>query len=100
MGGAPNVFAARPKAGFAYTKGTPKKFIRSDLERPVTREFCSECGTQVTTLPKGFPAVVIKDGTLDDPALFSGPEVAIYTIDYQSFHQIPQGMPSFERLPR
>jgi hypothetical protein len=36
-GGAPNVFVAMPKAGFAYTKGTPKKFTRTDLERPVTR---------------------------------------------------------------
>jgi hypothetical protein len=42
---------------------------------------------------------VIKVGTLDDPTVFSGPEMAIYTVDKQSFHQIPQGLPSFERLP-
>jgi hypothetical protein len=26
--------------------------------------------------------------------------MAIYTIDKQDFHQIPDGMPSFERLPK
>ena len=98
-GGAPNVFVAMPIAGFTYTKGTPRKFTRSDLERPVTREFCAECGTHVVTRPPGFPAVVVKVGTLDNPGLFSGPDLAIYTVDKQSFHQIPQGLKSFERLP-
>ena len=37
--------------------------------------------------------------TLDDPSLFGGPEMAIFTIDMQSFHQIPEGVPSFERTP-
>jgi hypothetical protein len=43
--------------------------------------------------------VVIKVGTLDDPAQIM-PQVAIYTIDKQPFHHIPEGMPSFERLPQ
>ena len=98
-GGAPNVILVMPTAGLRYTKGTPKTYTRSDLERPVTREFCAECGTHVVTRPPGFPAVVIKVGTLDDPSLFSGPDLAIYTVDKQSFHQITQGLPSFERLP-
>ena len=38
-GGAPNMFIVMPQAGFAYTKGAPKQFTRSDLEKPVTREF-------------------------------------------------------------
>lgn len=97
-GGAPNLFMAIPVAGFSFTKGAPKQFARKDLERPVTREFCPECGTHVTTRPQGFPAVIIKVGTLDDPTQFT-PKVAIYTIDKQAFHQIPEGMPSFERLP-
>jgi hypothetical protein len=98
-GGAPNVFVAMPIAGFSYTKRTPKKFSRSDLERPVTREFCGECGTHVVTRAPGFPAAVIKVGTLDDASQFSGPDLAIYTVDKQSYHQIPQGIPTFERMP-
>jgi hypothetical protein len=98
-GGSPNVFIAMPVGGFSYTKGTPKQFKRSDLERPVTREFCPDCGTHVVTRPQGFPAVIIKVGTLDDPKQFGGPQMAIYTIDKQSFHQIPEGLRTFERLP-
>ena len=44
-GGAPNMFVVMPSAGFAYTKGAPKQFTRGDLENPVTREFCPDCGT-------------------------------------------------------
>src|SRR3984957_7206001 len=66
-GGAPNVFVAMPIAGFSYTKGTPKKFSRTDLERPVPAEFCADCGPHIVTRAPGFPAVVIKVGTLDDP---------------------------------
>jgi hypothetical protein len=98
-GGGPNMFIAMPVNGFSYTKGQPKLFTRTDLERPVTREFCPDCGTHMATRVPGLPAVVLKVGTLDDPALFDGPQAAIYTIDKQPFHQIPAGLPAFERLP-
>ena len=97
-GGAPNLFLAVPVAALRYTKGAPKQFKRSDLERPVTREFCAECGTHMATRPNR-PIVVIKVGTLDDPKQFGAPKLAIYTIDKQAFHQIPDGIPTFERLP-
>ena len=97
-GGAPNMFIAMPIAGFKYTKGEPKKFARKDLDKPVTREFCPECGTHMVTRPQGFPAVILKVGTLDDPKQYD-PKLAIYTIDKQAWHQIPQGLPTFERLP-
>jgi hypothetical protein len=98
-GGSPNMFVLMPDGGFAYSKGTPKQFKRSDLERPVTREFCPECGTHLTTRVPGLPAVVVKVGTLDDPTQFGTPQMAIYTCDKQAFHQIPDGMATFERLP-
>lgn len=98
-GGAPNMFVVMPSAGFAYTKGAPKQFTRSDLENPVTREFCPDCGTHMATRPPGRPVIVVKVGTLDDPKLYGGPQMAIFTIDRQPFHQIPEGLPSFERMP-
>jgi len=98
-GGSPNMFMAMPIAGFTYTKGAPKQFKRADLERPVTREFCAECGTHLATRPPGFPAVIVKVGTLDDPGQFEGPLMAIYTVDRRSFHHIADGLPAFERLP-
>ena len=94
------MFVVMPSAGFAYTKGAPKQFTRGDLENPVTREFCPDCGTHVVTRPPGRPAVVVKVGTLDDPSLFGGPQIAIYTVDKQAFHHVPDGMPAFERLPQ
>ena len=98
-GGSPNMFVLMPTDSFGYTKGTPKQFSRSDLEHPVTREFCAECGTHIITRPVGLPAVVVKVGTLDDPTQFGTSQMAIYTVDKQDFHQIPQGLPTFERLP-
>ena len=98
-GGAPNLFLLMPPEQFRYTSGAPKQFARKNLERPVTREFCSECGTHLTTRRPGLPAVILKVGTLDDPGIFGGPRMAIFTIDKQAFHHIPDGLPAFERLP-
>jgi hypothetical protein len=99
-GGAPNMFVVMPSAGFAYTKGAPKQFTRGDLENPVTREFCADCGTHMATRPPARPVVVVKVGTLDDPKLYGGPQMAIFTIDKQPFHQVPEGLPTFERMPQ
>jgi len=88
-----------PPDGVKYTKGAPKQFARRDLEKPVTREFCPECGTHMVTRPQR-PLVVVKVGTLDDPTLFGSPQMAIYTCDKQPFHQVPEGLPTFERLPQ
>jgi hypothetical protein len=99
-GGHPNVIIGMPETGFAYSKGSPKAFRRGDLENPVTREFCGECGTHLVSKAPALPGVaMIKVGTFDDPGLFEKPQMAIYTIDKQSFHSIPEGVPTFERVP-
>lgn len=99
-GGGPNYVMGLPEAGFSYTKGTPRGFSRSDLDNPVTREFCADCGTHILTrAPGAAGAVMLKVGTLDDPSVYGGPEMAIFTIDKQSFHQLPEGIASFERMP-
>lgn len=99
-GGSPNLFLLMPLEGFRYTKGAPKHFTRSDIERAVTREFCAECGTHLITRRPGISGVILKVGTLDDPSLFGSPQMAIYTIDKQPFHQIPDDLPAFEHLPK
>lgn len=100
-GGAPNMFVAMPADGFTYTQGSPKQFTRSDLARAVTREFCPECGTHLATRVPGRPMTVVKVGTLDDPkGMFGGPQLAIYTVDKQPYHHVPEGLPAFERLPQ
>jgi hypothetical protein len=98
-GGGPTLVIGMPKEGFSYTKGQPKTFSRPDLPRPIAREFCEACGAHILGRAEGFPGVIIKVGTLDDPTLFGGPEIAIQTADMQSFHLIPEGIPQFERFP-
>ncbi len=99
-GGHPNVIMAMPESGFKYTKGAPKSFKRKDIPNAVTREFCAECGTHLTTRTPNLPgAALIKVGTFDEPSLFGMPQMAIFTIDKQVFHQLPSGVPSFERVP-
>ena len=66
----------------------------------MTREFCAECGTHVVTRSAGVPVVVIKGRHTRRSRAQIMPQVAIYTVDKQPFHHIPDGMPSFERLPQ
>ena len=99
-GGSANVFMVVPTDGFRFTQGSPKGFARSDLENPVTREFCPDCGTQLLTRAPGLEGgLVLKVGTMDDPTLFGGPDIAIFTCDKQPFHHIADGLPSFETVP-
>lgn len=98
-GGAPNMFMLMPPAGFAYTEGAPKQFTRSDLEQPVTREFCADCGTHLATRRPDLPYVILKVGTLDNPGAYGRPAMAVFTVDAQPFHHVPEGVPAFERLP-
>ena len=99
-GGHPNVVMGMPEPGFSYVKGAAKSFRRKDLTDPVTREFCAECGTHILAKSSKVPGtVLIKVGTFDDPSLFGGPQMVIFTIDKQAFHHVPEGVPSFERVP-
>ncbi len=99
-GGQTNLVMGMPDSGFTYTKGEPKAFRRSDLEAPVTREFCPDCGTHLVSRAPLMPgASMLKVGTFDDPSIFGAPQMAIYTIDQQSFHHVPEGLPTFERVP-
>lgn len=98
-GGGPNYFMMIPEGGFSYTKGTPQQFTRSDLDTPRTRDFCGTCGTHLLTRLPGRPLLVLKVGTLDDPTSYTGPEMAIFTCDRQSFHVIADGVPTADKLP-
>jgi len=99
-GGHPNAVMGMPAAGFEYTHGAPKLFTRKDLDKPVTREFCAACGTHILARSPSLPgAVLLKVGTFDDPGVYAGPQMVIFTIDKQPFHHIPPGVPSFERTP-
>lgn len=99
-GGGPNYFMLMPGDGFSYVQGTPKSFTRDDLEDPVTREFCADCGTHILTRRGDITDVVLKVGTLDVPETFEAAMMAIFTVDQQPFHPVPEGIPVFERMPQ
>lgn len=98
-GGAPNYFMLMPVTGFKWTGEAPKTFTKPDKKNAVTRFFCATCGTHMTTQRPGLDAVVLKIGTLDEPAAFGGPMVAIFTEEEQAFHVTPPGVPRFDKLP-
>ena len=99
-GGNTNVVAGAPETVFSYTKGEPKQYSRADLENPVTREFCADCGTQLTTRAPGAPGIaIVKVGTLDDPSLYDKPDHIIWVSEKQAFHNLTEGVPTFEQFP-
>ncbi len=92
---------AMPAEGFAFTKGEPKGFARPDLEAPVTRHFCDNCGTHLLTTSPRFPqGVIIKVGTLDDPSVFGRADSANFACDAQPFHRLPDDMPVNQKWMR
>ena len=99
-GGAPNNFLMVKADQFTFTQGTAKTFARSDLEDPRIRHFCPNCGTHLTTRPQDESWVVVKVGTLDDPATdYGAPDFAIFMKDAQPFHTVAEGLPCFEDRP-
>jgi hypothetical protein len=88
-----------PAEGFTYTKGTAKTYRRADKTDAVTREFCAECGTHMISRRPGLRPIVLKIGTLDDPAVYGGAQKAIFTAEGQPFHLIANGVAAFEGLP-
>ncbi|WP_299145884.1 GFA family protein [uncultured Tateyamaria sp.] len=97
-GGGPQYFELVAPDSFDWTHGTPASFALDDLENAVTRFFCATCGTQVLTRRQDQAALVLKVGTLDDPARFR-PHVAICHGDAQAFHMVPDNIPVFDGLP-
>ena len=99
-GAGPVVIMTVAETSFTYTRGAPRIFARPDLEAPVAREFCADCGTHLVSRSPRMPgAALVKVGTLDDPSIYGMPYVAIYTGEKQCFHVAPAGVRSFEGRP-
>ncbi|MDA1238775.1 MAG: GFA family protein [Proteobacteria bacterium] len=74
-------------------------FKRPDLKDPVSRFFCKNCGTAIgTQSPKRKDSMILKVGTLDNPSVYKV-EIAIFTVDIQPFHHIPDDIPSYKYRP-
>ena len=89
-----------PSDTVRLTQGQAAEFERDDLAAPRLRSFCPRCGTHLFTHIRERGLSVVKIGTLDDPELdYGGPKVAIYTRDLPSYHEFPDGMPTFDKRP-
>jgi hypothetical protein len=101
-GGQPNFFFAVPIAKMTFVSGEDKlgTYTRPDLAEPVSRQFCSVCGTPLWSLSNQLPgARILKAGVLDDPSLLGSPTIVMQTADAQPFHHMPEGIPAFPRFP-
>ncbi|UWR22798.1 GFA family protein [Sulfitobacter sp. S190] len=98
-GGGPNFFMMVAADDYRTTQGTVTQFARSDLPAPRTRDFCPTCGTHLVTRLPDRPVVVVKVGTLDDPSVYSGPQMAIFTCDQQPYHTLAEGLPTAHKRP-
>ena len=88
-----------PQDKFAFVKGSPERFCRSDLEEPIERFFCADCGTQLVAIsPKRPSSIILKVGTTDDPEKWT-PQFALFTCDMQPYQNLPDSVPSFEKRP-
>jgi hypothetical protein len=100
-GGAGNPFLGVMADAFRYTKGEPKEFAHPDKEAPPVRSFCATCGVQLTSRsPKAPGGVLIRVGTLDDPGVFEGPQLVVWTSEMQPWHLAPPDVPSWPQFPR
>ena len=56
---------------FKYVEGFPATFALSDLETPLTRHFCANCGTGGGRLSPARPnLIIVMVGTFDDQSFF------------------------------
>ena len=99
-GGAPANVVVLPKGSVKITKGKVKDFTKtSDTGKPITRQFCADCGTPMFSIPTDNQISIVKAGTLDDPSWLK-PSLTIWTKSAQPWAHIDKGIPSFEKQPR
>lgn len=93
------IFPAGGPDYLQWTRGTPATYTRPDRADAVTRSFCATCGTHVVTRRTDQRALVLKVGTLDEPADFA-PQFAICWDEAQPYHTVADGLPRFDGIPR
>lgn len=98
-GGEANLFIMAPPDQFQYMAGKPATFRKEDLPSRITREFCIKCGTHLTSHRPGFPQIIVKKGTLDEPKQAGAPKFSIFTAEKQPHHQLRTDIPALKGLP-
>ncbi|MFZ5526496.1 MAG: GFA family protein [Pseudomonadota bacterium] len=98
-GSAFSVLFALPAADLAL-EGELKTFVgTADSGRTVHRRFCGECGSpMLTELPARPGLLVVKAGTLDDPAWLR-PRLHLWCDSVQPWVSLPSDVPCLPKQP-
>lgn len=87
-----------PERAFHVT-GELRAFTKpSDAGNAVTRYFCPVCGAGVYSKGSVARVVIVKAGTLDDPAAFK-PEAAVFTSRAPDWDRPQTGLPHYPDAP-
>lgn len=98
-GSAFSTVAAVPTATVTLAGETTTFVKPGDSGQPVTRKFCSVCGSTLTHEAAVMPGLtMIEVGTLDDPAAVT-PGAHIYCRSKLDWVSIPAGVGAFEVMP-
>ncbi len=98
-GGAPQEYMLVSPDALIWATGTPCSYRRPDKVDAVTRFFCGDCGTHLTTRRPGLDFWIVKVGTLVDPDAAGRPVMAIFTAEAADYHVIPDGLRQFPGWP-
>jgi len=93
LSGAPFLTYAEFKTGdFTFTAGTPARF---NTRPEVTRQFCPQCGTQLTYLDREYPHLIhVTIGSFDQPERLV-PQDHIWCDRMLPWLQMEDGLPRY-----
>jgi len=87
------------REGFQISGAVQSYVVTGDSGKPVTRWFCSACGSGVFLESEADPHhIFLKVGSLDD-ASWVTPQMHIFTAAKQPWVLIQDGLPQYENLP-
>lgn len=89
-----------PKSAFRLTKGELKfHTVAGESGKDVSRGFCASCGAPMTTRLGVMPdVVVVKAGSLDDPAIFK-PTMNIFLASAPPWAPVAKELQNFDKMP-
>ena len=84
-----------------FTLSGPIKYwdSKADSGNVVSRGFCTECGSPVSSKNSGVGFLAfVRATSLDDPSYFK-PQMVVWTSMAQTWDPLDSSLPSFERMP-
>ena len=89
-----------PSAHYRLVSGTPKSHtVTAESGGKVTRSFCGDCGSPISSEVSAMPGVTfVKGGVFDDPRWIA-PASSFWTSSAQPWAHVDSDIPGFEKNP-